>query len=115
MAALENKKLVHLEKAMTKAEIISHIADRLEMKKTDVSAVLEELTDLIYHHVSKKGPGHFVMHKLLKVEVVKKAAVKAKEGVNPFTKQPMMIPAKPASKKVRVKLLKQLKDFVQDQ
>ncbi len=105
-------KLAHLEKPMTKAEIIGHLADRLDMKKTDITSVFDELSELIHHHLGKKGPGSFVLHNLFKVEVVKKAAVKAKEGVNPFTKELMVVPAKPASKKVKVKVLKHLKDYV---
>ncbi len=105
-------KLAHLEKPMTKAEIIGHLADRLDMKKADVTTVLDELAELIHHHLGKKGPGSFVLHNLFKVEVVKKAAVKAKEGINPFTKEPMTIAAKPASKKVKIKVLKHLKDYV---
>jgi nucleoid DNA-binding protein len=118
MSALVEKKdakkgkLAPLEKPMTKAEIIGHLADRLDMKRVDIVLVFDELADLIYHHLGKKGPGVFVLHNLFKVEVVKKAAVKAKEGINPFTKEPMVIAAKPASKKVKVKVLKHLKDYV---
>jgi hypothetical protein len=49
---------------------------------------------------------------LLKMKVVKKPATPERQGVNPFTKQPMVFKAKPASKKVRVLPLKNLKDFV---
>ena len=38
---------------------------------------------------------------------------KERQGVNPFTKEPITIPAKPASKKVRATALKALKDLVQ--
>jgi len=48
----------------------------------------------------------------LKMKVVKKAATKAREGVNPFTGEKMMFKAKPASKKVRVMPLKSLKGMV---
>ena len=46
------------------------------------------------------------------MKVVKKAATKAREGVNPFTGEKMMFKAKPASKKVRVMPLKSLKGMV---
>ena len=45
-------------------------------------------------------------------KVVKKPATKAREGVNPFTGEKMTFKAKPASKKVRVMPLKNLKGFV---
>jgi DNA-binding protein HU-beta len=44
--------------------------------------------------------------------VVKKPATKARQGVNPFTKQPITIPAKPASKSVRARPIKAIKEAV---
>ena len=49
---------------------------------------------------------------LVKLKVVKKPATKARQGTNPFTGEPMTFKAKPASKKVRVMPLKNLKGFV---
>jgi DNA-binding protein HU-beta len=54
----------------------------------------------------------FTLPGLLKMKVVKKPATKAREGVNPFTGEKMMFKAKPASKKVRIMALKNLKGFV---
>jgi hypothetical protein len=61
---------------------------------------------------SLRGNGLFTLPGLLKMKVVKKAATKAREGVNPFTGEKMMFKAKPASKKVRVMPLKSLKGMV---
>ena len=41
-----------------------------------------------------------------------KAATKARKGINPFTKEPCVIKAKPASKKVRCIPMKKLKEMV---
>jgi DNA-binding protein HU-beta len=41
---------------------------------------------------------------------VKKAATKARQGINPFTKQPTIFKAKPARKLVKIRALKALKD-----
>ena len=46
------------------------------------------------------------------MKVVKKPATKAREGVNPFTGEKMVFKAKPASKKVRIMPLKNLKGMV---
>ena len=46
------------------------------------------------------------------MRVVRKPATKSREGVNPFTGQKMTIKAKPASKKVRVRALKNLNEMV---
>ncbi len=61
---------------------------------------------------SLKSNGVFTLPGLAKMKVVKKPATKAREGVNPFTGEKMVFKAKPASKKVRVMPLKNLKGFV---
>ncbi len=73
-------------------------------------AVLESLGDQIKK--SLKGNGVFTLPGLCKMRVVKKAATKAREGVNPFTGEKMTIKAKPASKKVRIRALKNLNEMV---
>jgi hypothetical protein len=44
--------------------------------------------------------------------VVKKPARPAREGINPFTKEKQMFAAKPASKAVRARPVKAVKDAV---
>jgi DNA-binding protein HU-beta len=47
-----------------------------------------------------------------KFVVVKKPARPVREGINPFTKQKQMFAAKPASKGVRARAVKAVKDAV---
>jgi len=47
-----------------------------------------------------------------KFVVVEKPATSAHDGINPFTKAPMRFEAKPASKAVKARLLKGIKDAV---
>jgi nucleoid DNA-binding protein len=47
-----------------------------------------------------------------KFRVVKKPATKARQGINPFTKAPTTFAAKPASKSVRARPIKSIKDAV---
>jgi nucleoid DNA-binding protein len=61
---------------------------------------------------SLKSHGLFTLPGLATMKVVKKPATKAREGVNPFTGEKMVFKAKPASKKVRVMPLKNLKGMV---
>jgi nucleoid DNA-binding protein len=49
---------------------------------------------------------------LIKLVSVKKPAVPAREGINPFTGQPAVFKAKPASKVVKARPVKQLKDAI---
>ena len=98
-------------KAATKSEIITNIATTTELSRKQVASVFDALADQIKAALGKKGPGLFVMPGLLKVMVIQKPAVKARKGINPFTKQEQMFKAKPARKVIKVRPLKALKDM----
>lgn len=98
-------------KPTTKSEIMNHIAEETELRKKDVTAVFDALADIIQRDL-KKGPGVFTVPGLMKIKVVKKPAVPARKGVNPFTGEEMMFKAKPARNVVKVTPLKALKDMV---
>ena len=98
-------------KAATKSEIIANIAATTELSRKQIASVFDALADQIKAAFGKKGPGLFVMPGLLKVMVIQKPAVKARKGINPFTKQEQMFKAKPARKVIKVRALKALKDM----
>lgn len=111
--AAKKKTTATAKKAPTKSEIYRHIADDTGLTRKDVAAVFDSLSGLIKKNLGGRGaPGTFTMPGLLKMRVVKKPAVKARKGVNPFTGEEMMFKAKPASKVVKVAALKGLKDMV---
>ena len=100
-------------KAPTKSEIYSKIADDTGLTKKDVAAVFDSLSGQIKKNLGGRGaPGVFTVPGLMKMKVVKKPARKARKGINPFTKEEVMFKAKPASKGVKVLALKGLKDMV---
>jgi nucleoid DNA-binding protein len=98
--------------ALSKSALINEVVDATEGEVTrkQVKAILESLTDIAYRELKKNGL--FTMPGFAKFRVIKKPATKAREGVNPFTKQPMTFPAKPASKSVRARPIKAIKDAV---
>ena len=111
--AAKKKTTATAKKAPTKSEIYRHIADDTGLTRKDVAAVFDSLSGLIKKNLGGRGaPGTFTMPGLLKMRVVKKPAVKARKGVNPFTGEEMMFKAKPASKVVKIAALKGLKDMV---
>jgi DNA-binding protein HU-beta len=63
-------------------------------------------------HKELKKAGAFVLHGFAKFVVVKKPARPAREGINPFTKEKQKFAAKPASKGVRARPVKAIKDAV---
>jgi nucleoid DNA-binding protein len=77
-----------------------------------VDAVLSELENLIERHIKKRSVGEFTLPGLLKVRSVKRPATKKRMGRNPATGQEIVIPAKPATTRVRVTQLKRLKEMV---
>ena len=100
-------------KRLTKSQVLSEISQLTELDKKSVGKVLDGLTELIKKQLGSRGPGEFVIPGLLKLRAVKKAATKDRPGINPFTKEPITIKGKPASKKVRATALKALKDMIQ--
>jgi DNA-binding protein HU-beta len=102
-----------LERHMqTKAELIQAITDQLSdtLSRKDVKAVLESLASVGYKQLKKNGA--FVLPGFAKFVVIKKPATKARQGINPFTKEPMMFKAKPARKILRARPVKAAKDSV---
>jgi hypothetical protein len=70
------------------------------------------MTGIIKKDLSK-GPGIFSVPGLMKIQVIKKPATKAKTMPNPFKPGEMMqVKAKPARKVVKVRALKALKEMV---
>lgn len=103
------------KKAPTKSEIFAKIADDTGLTKKDVAAVFDSLNGQIKKNLGGRGgPGMFTVPGLLKLVVVKKPARKAQKGVpNPFRPGELMdVAAKPATKVVKARVLKGLKDMV---
>jgi nucleoid DNA-binding protein len=100
-------------KRLTKAQVVTDLANATDLDKKSINRVFEALQEVIRKQLTGRGPGEFVIPGLVKLRVVKKPATKERQGINPFTKEPITIPAKPASKKVRATALKALKDLVQ--
>ena len=105
------KKRSTLDKKYTKTQIVEHICESTELTKAQVSSVIDSLGEVINLHIKKRSVGEFVLPGILKITTVKKPAVKARKGINPFTKEEQMFKAKPASTVVKVRPLKGLKDM----
>ena len=102
------------QKSLTKTEILNNIADDAGLSKKEVAAVFDALSDQIKKSLARRGPGAFTIPGLLKIEKKQVPARKAKQGVpNPFKPGELMdVAARPASNKVEVRTLKNLKDMV---
>jgi nucleoid DNA-binding protein len=99
-------------KGMTKADVYAQLSEKTGVPKKQVAALFDSMSELIIKELGKKGPGLFQIPGLLKLKVVRKPATKAKQGINPFTKEPMTIKAKPARNVIKATPLKGLKESV---
>ncbi len=98
---------------LSKSQIVNTLSDETGLTRKDVNAVLNSLGDLIQAHVKPRSCGVFKLPGMFKISVVKKPATKARKGVpNPFRPgETMDIAAKPASRRVKILPLKNLKDM----
>jgi len=89
---------------MTKAQLMTTLAEETGLSKKDVVSLMEKLTDMAYATVKKEG--QFVLPgfgKLVKIDR------KARVGRNPATGEQIQIPAK---KVVKFKVAKAAKDAI---
>jgi nucleoid DNA-binding protein len=105
-------KIPAVKTPMTKSSIMNEIAQNTELTKKQVYSVIDELSVLIERHIKKGGPGKFILPGLMKIEVKRKPATKARKGINPFTREETIFKAKPARNVVRIRPLKKIKDMV---
>jgi DNA-binding protein HU-beta len=106
------KEKVEMANTMSKSELIQRIVDGhpSEIARKDVKGVIEAVAAI--GHKELKKTGAFVVPGLAKFIVIKKPATKARQGINPFTKEPTIFKAKPARKIVRARPVKAAKDAV---
>ena len=105
-------KIAPSAKARTKGGFLQTIADHVGINRREVAGVLHVMGSMIRSDLSKNGSGVFTLPGLLRITVKRKPATKARPGINPFTKEPITIKAKPARNVVRVRPLRSLKDMV---
>ena len=105
-------KITPASKVRTKGSIYKDIATTTELSRKQVVAVFDALTEMMKADLSKKGCGTFNLFGLAKMRTAIKPATKARKGKNPFTGQEIMIKAKPASRKVRIRAMKGLNDAI---
>ena len=98
-------------KPPTRNEVYRNIADKTGMTRKDVVQVCDALTDVMVKSVKKHGTFNYLG--LMKLTLVKKPAVKGGKMIrNPFTGEMVPQKPKPASRTVRVRPLKAVKDML---
>jgi hypothetical protein len=100
---------------LNRTQLIDHITEMvneqgLELDKKQVKIVVEAIGDTLVGSIRKKGCGEFMFPGLFKVVTISKPATKKRKGINPFTKEPCIFKAKPATVKVKIRPMKKIKD-----
>merc|ERR1711957_385845 len=95
---------------LTASGAFSKISETTELKPKQVKAIVTNYMELAATELKKNGK--FKLGGVLNMKLKKKPAKAARKGVNPFTKEPCVFKAKPASKTVRVLPMKKFKEAV---
>lgn len=98
-------------KPLTKTQIINGLAEKTELSKKDITTVLEAMTEQIQEAVAKKGPGSYTVPGLCKIYVKDVPAKPKRQVRNPGTGEMVWAEPKPASRAIKVRPLKALKDM----
>merc|ERR1712224_733813 len=96
--------------ALTQTGAFQSVAETTGLKTKDVKGVVEALMGVAVSQVKKTGS--FKLAGMLNMKLKNKPATRARKGVNPFTKEPCVFKAKPASKTVRCLAMKKLKEML---
>merc|ERR1712225_173653 len=97
-------------KAMTASAAYRTVSETWGVKARDVKGALEAYVSLVATQVKKTGA--FKLGGALNLKLKKKPARPARKGATPFTKEPCVFKAKPASKTVKAFAMKKLKDMI---
>merc|ERR1712124_138347 len=99
MAAMKASTAMKAGGAMPKTGVFQSVAETTGLKTKDVKGVVDAFMGVAVEQVKKSGS--FKLAGMLNMKLKNKPATKAKKGINPFTKEPCVFKAKPASKTVR--------------
>merc|ERR1711970_401442 len=108
--AMKARRAMKAGGAMTQTGVFQSVAETTGLKTKEVKGVVDALMGVAVEQVKKSGS--FELAGMLNMKLKNKPATKAKKGVNPFTKEPCVFKAKPASKTVRCLPMKKLKEML---
>ena len=96
---------------LSKTQMLNAISEQTGLSRKDVTAVVDGLSSVIEGHLKPGAAGVFKLPGLLKINIVDKPASPPRWGVpNPFRPgETMNVAAKPASRRVKVSAMKNLK------
>lgn len=100
------------DKRMNKSQFVAALAEKSGLDRRQAASALDAINAIVAEQLGRQGPGEVLIPDMLKLSVIDKPATPEREGVNPFTKEPMTYKAKAARKVIKVRPLKALKDAI---
>lgn len=97
-------------KYMTQSELVNNMVNLTGLTRKEAKLSLDSLRNIGTHEMKKRGM--FMMAGMAKFTVKHKPATKARQGINPFTKEACIFKAKPARKVVKARPMSFLKKSV---
>jgi DNA-binding protein HU-beta len=99
-----------MAKGLSKAEFISKLSEATGLSKKEATSYLEAIEHLVKTELKHKG--EVTVPGLFRARVAVRPATAEREGINPFTKQKILIKARPERRVVKAAAVKALKDSI---
>ena len=109
---MEKKMELKKNNYLTKQKILQILSKKTGISKKNVNLLFEELLNVISEHMNEKNSDKFIFPGIFKITTKLVKEQKEKIGINPFTKKEMVFKYKPATKKIKIKILKNLKNLL---
>lgn len=94
-------------KSLTKGQLVALLSRAVDLPKAAVENVLDGLAAVAKSELHL-GPGTFKVPGVVTLKLKEKPARQETRRINPFTKEPMVVPAKPATRVVKAAVPKGL-------
>ena len=94
---------------LSKSQLVERVAREAGIEKSEVRATLAGLQEVVKKQLAPGGPGEVMIPGVLKLKTKKVKARKRRKGVNPFTGEQQWFKAKPATRKVKATILKDVR------
>ena len=108
--AAGGKKKAPAKKALTKSQLVGQLAEKTELSKKQVEAVLDAIVEAVTTELGKGGPGKFVFPGLARMSLSEVAArAGGEKKVNPLNGKEYETKPRPAFNKVNIRPIKAIK------
>lgn len=97
------------KRGLTKSKLVHKIADQTGVEPKEVRATLAGLQEIVKKQLAPGGAGEVTIPGIAKLKRKHVKAKKRRKGINPFTGEEQWFKAKPATKKVKATILKDVR------